>query len=133
MMNTFKLAPSEWRIIFNICGRPGIMGAFVWLMIAKPYVFFGNTKPNVPGHPLFFPVRKYAFPFFLLRPDKVLKLHLFKFAASEGKISRRNFISKCLSDLRNTKRNLHARGVNDIAKVHKYPLRDCSREVADLV
>ena len=59
----------------------------------------------------------------ILRPDKILHLHLLELACSENEISRRDLIAKRFSDLCNSERKFPARGVEHIREIDKDPLR----------
>src|SRR5690348_7587661 len=59
----------------------------------------------------------------VVRCDKILHLHLLEFTRSEDEITRRNFVAKCLADLRNAEGQLSTRGVQYICEIDKNPLR----------
>src|SRR6266511_6006549 len=75
----------------------------------------------MPFHSCLFPV---FIPFFLsARANKELHFHLFKFAHTEYKLTRNNFITKGLTCLSNPKRNFHSCCFLHIKEIHKNTLR----------
>src|SRR4029077_3672665 len=56
-------------------------------------------------------------------------LHLLELAASEDEVARCNFVAKRLSDLGDSKRNLHAAAVEDVAEVDEDSLGGFGAEV----
>ena len=61
-----------------------------------------NTDGVHPFQHFIFKICKMFFPIFATH--KVFYFHLLKFSLTENKISRSNFISKCFTNLSNTKR-----------------------------
>jgi hypothetical protein len=56
------------------------------------------------------------------RIDKVLYLHLLELAGTECEVAGRDFISKSLADLGDTKRESGMEGIYNIFEVHKHTL-----------
>src|SRR4051812_47498846 len=72
-------------------------------------------------------VLKCFFPFFRL--DKVLYLHLLKFAEAENKIARSYFIAKRLADLGEAEWKLGMECIKHVLKIHKHALRGFGSQV----
>ena len=53
----------------------------------------------------------------MLRVDEIFNLHLLKLAATEDKITRRNFITKCLTLLSDTKRQIRIKTIDDVFEI----------------
>src|ERR1035437_3347158 len=53
---------------------------------------------------------------------KIFDFHLFKFTKTKDKVARSDFISKCFTNLRQTKRKLRVKRIEDIFIVYKHTL-----------
>src|SRR3989338_1182812 len=103
--NSFQFEKSAFiqsETVFNIRSGAGIMRKLVFGMVAKTYVFLPDSKRQKPVHPHLPDIAEILIGFF--RTTKEFKIHLLKFPCSKQKISRRNFITKRLANLRNAKR-----------------------------
>ena len=109
VMNTFNFMPSKGKFIFNINRSFCVMGKFIGRMRTKTKIFFFYSPCQIPFHAFFFPILKKARRF--IRMNKMLLLHLFKFTHPIRKMPWCYFITKCLTNLPNTKwqRSTHRR------------------------
>ena len=62
-----------------------------------------------------------------------LDLHLLEFARAEDVVARIDLVAKRLADLRDAERELLARGIEDIAEIHKDRLRRLRAEIDEVV
>src|SRR3989338_9430622 len=122
MMNAFKFFPSKRRVIFNICGKPGIMRSFLRFMISKTEILGIDTELFVPIQSFFFPKIKMLFRLIGDRFNKILQFHLFKFPASETEIPGSYFIPESFADLGYTEGNFNSGRIQNILKIYKHAL-----------
>src|SRR5678816_2244876 len=124
-MNAFHFLKTNRKIIFYVAGCISIMCKFN--MIVKTIFFPRNAKAQVPPHSFFFPE---LIPFLLCAgPDKELHFHLFKFSHSENELPGNDLITKCFSNLSDTKRYLHPACFLNIQEIHKNALRSFRSQV----
>ena len=89
-------------------------------MIMETVILTSETQRLMPFHPDFFPFFKPSQ--FTSGLDEELHLHLFKLSHPENELPGNNLIAECLSNLSNSKWDLHPACLLDIEKIHKYPL-----------
>ena len=63
--------------------------------------------------------------------DEIFHLHLFKFARAENEVARRDLVAERLADLRNTERQFHATGIDDVFEINKHALRRLRPQISD--
>src|SRR5690606_17174887 len=117
-MDAFHFLESYREFEFNIAGSLCVMRQLK--MIVIPVFLFGNSETEMP-------LQSFGLPELVPRSfssgaDEELHFHLLEFAHAEYELPRYNFISECLSNLRNAEWNLHPSRLLHIQKVHKYPL-----------
>ena len=101
IVDTFDLVKSVREFVFNVNGSLGIVRQF--FMWCKAQLFGRYTQYIYP------PRQTFSLPYFEIffvcrRINKVLHFSLFKFAHTENKSARRNFVTKRLTNLGNSKR-----------------------------
>src|SRR5882724_3018068 len=116
------------KAILNIDRALGVMGQlFLWLLV-KPQVRIRDAdalKPLITGIDPFL-MRSFVFT----GSDEVFHLHLFKLAGAKDEIAGRDFVTKRLAHLRNTKRELPPAGDEYVEKVYEDALRGFRTEVS---
>src|SRR3989338_7350067 len=98
--------PPERSVVLYIPSVFGVMSPLVLRVPAKTQTVLAKTQTIVPIHGKLFPIFKRFFGRGLIRSYIILQFHLFKFAQTENKIARSNFVSKCLADLADSERKL---------------------------
>src|SRR5262245_24398006 len=114
MVNTHHFIPTPGCIELNIYRRAGIVGSLVWFMFSETQTFRFKTHLQKPIHSILLPILEPLLALRLLRLHVKLHLHLFKFAAAENEIARRDLVPEGLTDLSDTEWNLNPGGVQDI-------------------
>src|SRR5260221_2921994 len=99
----------EWEHVLDVGASLGVMREFLGSLLAWPQSFRLDAKLRVPRlsriAPVFVPLHRFV------GMAEELDLHLLEFPAAEGIVARVDLIAKCLADLRDAKRQLHARAV----------------------
>ena len=112
----FKLFKAHREFIFNIVGVFCIVSKLIRAMLMPAQLIHADTVLFVERPPLFTPVVE---PFVVgTGLYKKLHFHLLKLAGTEDKVFRYNFVSECLTDLRNTERDFHTVGLRNVFIVH---------------
>src|SRR3989338_9167195 len=103
-VDTFQFFKAHWKIKFDITGCVCIMGQLNVVM--KAVVLITQAQLSVPLHPGFLPV---FIPLHLFAwTHKKLHFNLLKFAHAENELTGYNLVAEGLTNLCNTKRNLHS-------------------------
>src|SRR5689334_5745344 len=109
-MYTFQFLKAHGEIKLNVACSIGIVCQVQMIMVA--IIFSSESKGLVPFHSFIFPE---FVPFhFLAGFHKKLHFHLLAFTHAEYELTYYNFVSKCLNDLRYSKRDFHASGLLNI-------------------
>src|SRR5688572_7736578 len=96
------------------------MRQLVLLVLAQSQVLFADAVFWIPSKAFIEPS---LMPFFIGAGDnEKLDFHLLEFAAAKSKISRRNLVAEGLADLRDTERQLHAHGLENVIEVNENTL-----------
>src|SRR5690606_32608158 len=77
--------------------------------------FARDTDAHKPIETSINPLTVQLRPEFVFRLDKVFDFHLLELTRTEDKITRSNLVTKCLTNLRDTKWDLHPPGINYVA------------------
>src|SRR5690606_31518737 len=121
IVHSFELTPSDRELILDINSGLGIVGQFVGTMLMKAKFFAPKAVLDMPLKTPFFPFFK---PIHIRAgTDEILHFHLFEFTGSKNKISRRDFVPKRFTDLRDSERNLLPHRLLNIQEIHEDPLR----------
>ena len=86
-----------------------------------------KTDVTHPVIHLVFQKFKILLPIFWLH--KELDFHLLKFTNTENKVTRSNLITKCLTNLCDSKRKLRVERINDVFEIHKDTLSSFGTEI----
>ena len=124
-VNTFHFFESKRHLKLYVTCCVSIVSEL--LVVVETIVFCAKTESLVPSHARFLPL---AEPFeFGAWLHEELHLHLFKFAHTEDELASYDLITESLTDLCNTKRNLHATCLLHIEVVHEDTLCGLRTEV----
>src|SRR5260221_14301284 len=115
MSNTFKLFPTKWKFILNITTPFCIVSKLIGCMRTRTNPILIQAKHFIKAQSTLNPCFKKLIRLFALAEK--LHLHLLKFTHTEEELAWSNFVTKCLTNLRNTKRNFYTIGRNNIFKV----------------
>ena len=118
--NTFELAPAHGKAVLQIHAALGIVGEFVFLLLADAQVLLAHAKLQVPVRSLRDP--SFVRGLVLAGANEILDLHLLELARAEGEIAGRDFVAESLANLGNAKGQFPAHGIEDIAEIDKDPL-----------
>src|SRR3990167_7218167 len=88
-----------------------------------------HTQTFVPIQTLTFPIAKPFVSLCLIRSNKKLKFHLFKFPRTVSEVSGCNFISEGFSNLGNSEWDFNASGTYHIFKIDKSTLSNFSTQI----
>ena len=103
---SLQLSPSSWVSIFDVSSASRVMRKFILLMVSKSQIIRRKFQILIPKFLTSrFPFLKHLLSNRRIIFYKVLNLHLFKFTCSIQKVTWCNFITKCFTNLSNTKRN----------------------------
>ncbi len=126
IVNTLEFFETKGKVILDI---PSSLGVEHQVLVLMPPKIFGleSQRLGIVGE-AFLP------PFFIgfrcgTRVDEVLHLHLLKFAFAENKLSRRNFVTERLTDLRDTKRHFDPRRIEHVFEIDVDSLTGLTPEV----
>ena len=101
--NAPKFAPAEWEFEFEVGCCLRIETKFFRTMVTKSEVFFFDSEGKQPLMTESSPVIE---PFEVRsRFTEEFKFHLFKFAHTENKVARCDFVTERFSDLSDSERN----------------------------
>lgn len=110
--NPLEFSPSSWEKILYIPSTFTIKAQLIWSMLSKSELICRDSNLFFPpGFTGLFPFLESLESDFFIIFYKILNLHLVKFSHSKHKISWSNLISKSFSNLSNSKRNSHSRGI----------------------
>src|SRR5262249_3651689 len=125
--DSLKLAPAHWEKILDVDASFGIVGELVRFMLSLANVFFSYAVALIPCKTLLDPL---LMPCFIrARHTEKFDLHLLELTGAEGKIARRDLISKRLPDLGDSEGQLLPRSLKDIVEVDKDSLRGLRPEI----
>ena len=109
-MYALNLLETEWHVELDVGGSISIVSQLI--MIMEAIVFCSEAEILMPLHAGLFPFSK---PIELsTRLNEELHLHLLKLAHTENELSCHDFVTECLTNLRDTERNLHASSLLNI-------------------
>src|SRR6185436_17935456 len=117
----------KWEIKFEIYRSLGIVSAIGIRYFQLVHTSTFNPHRIVEGMHTGPPLLKCLFP--SIWANKVFNLHLLKFSRTKNKIARRNLVSKCFPDLRDSKRELGMKRINHIFEIHEYAARRLGAQV----
>ena len=124
-VDTFYLLESKWHLEFDVSSGVSVVSEFVVIVVAV--VLVTHTKGFVPLEAELLPVLK---PFHLLTwTNEELHLHLLKLTHTEHELACYYLVAECLTDLCDTKRNLHTARLLYVEVVHEYTLCSLRTEV----
>src|SRR5690606_19756888 len=128
-MDALHFLESYRELEFDIAGSLCVMRQFK--MIVIPVFLFGNSETKMP-------LQSFGLPELVPRSfsagaNEELHFHLLEFAHAEYELPRHNFISECLSNLRNAEGNLHPSCFLHIEKVHEYALRRFRPQIDNII
>ena len=115
--NTPQFSPAKREQEFDIRGRLAVEAQFLRLMIAHAHLFFLHAQRFQPVDAKRSPVGE---PLQIgIRFTEEFQFHLFKFAGTEGEVSRRDLVSERLTDLSDTERDLLSGSSLHIFEIYK--------------
>src|SRR5450432_1926435 len=116
-----EIRRGERIFILNVHRHLGIMRQLILFMIAESQVAFSHAQRSPPFHAFIFPEFVPLLRF--IRMAEPFHFHLLELSRAENKVARRYFVAKTFADLRDTKRDSDARGVDDVFEIKKNSLR----------
>ena len=117
-VNAFNLLESERHTELDVGSRVCVVGEL--LVVVESVVLCTESECLMPLHTCFLPLRE---PLQLCAGSfKELHLHLLELAHTEYELTRNDFVTECLTNLCDTKRNLHAAGLLHVQVVNENTL-----------
>ena len=114
-VDALPLLPAEDCLIFDVEGLFGVMSQFIGTMLAEVQTVLVVNEPHVPLEAFLLPVVK---PLqHLTGVDEELQIPLLKLALAEQEVTWSDLVTESLTNLADTKWNLHTGGLDHIVKV----------------